>query len=1091
MNKKIIHTVFEHIASLHPDLIAVHQASEEISYRSLDELSNRIFDALAKLGVQKEVVVGTLMPSGIPLIGGLLGIFKSGGIYLPLQLSTPVKKLARILEQCAPSVFIIRESDYSQVLSVLEQTGYAWEYLLSIDSDFSLRVINKTADGTAEKELTTTSVRPVLVSEAEDGNYIFYTSGSTGEPKAILGKHESLGHFIHWELTQFGIDHSCRVSQLAPITFDASLRDIFVPLCSGGTLFIPTEEERSHGASLIAWLEKNQINLVHTVPSVIRLFNKTFSGFEGDAPRLAALQYLMLSGESLYEKDVVLWRSYVGEHATLVNLYGATETTMIKTFHEIGAIKEASSDRIPVGKPMTHTVVAVVNDNIECETGEIGEVYIKSPFFTKGYFLDPELNQQVFIPNPLTGDANDLVYKTGDLGRTLANGNLEILGRTDHMVKVNGVRIELNNVEQAMLSLEGVSQCVVLLHTDKDMESSLVCYYTGQAMKSENVQAQLAAYLEPTAIPNWIKHMDKLPLNMNGKVDRKSLSMIELFFNDDIYKAPEGDIEKKLEEIWKEVLNLSKVSRDVSFFSIGGTSLKAIQLISRIFKELNTLIKVADIFSSPTIEQLAKKIDHADRIAYSKITPIENQEFYEVSFAQRRLWILDQLEENQTAYNMPNAYRIKGELKPDIFQKALFEIIERHEILRTTFVNIEGNPKQKIHDKIDYEKTICFMDIREEEHKNGFLKKLIQEDLNNPFNLERGPLIRTFLVRLDEEEFVFLLNMHHIISDGWTVELLKYEVFTMYEGLLNDAKNILPPLQIQYKDFAHWEKQQLQGNQLNEHRKFWLNYLGANFPKLDIQNRKHQPDKVTYKGEYVEFQIAPDLTTELKRIAKENSATNFMLLLTLTNIILYRLSGQDDLVIGMPSANREHKDLENQAGFYVNTLIVRTQFDSSISFKELLKIVKENMVGIYTHSIYPLDLLMEDLKIDQRNGRNNLFDVIVQIQDTKGSLKESAAINNFEFEKLNLDRSTSKFDFTFNYLLEDGPLTIGIEYNSELYDLQFVQEIKRNIISLVENLITKENLTIQEYKNLLLNEQHLLQLEEQQKEASSELSNEY
>lgn len=1092
MNKKIIHSVFEHIAATYPDHIAIKEDGKQITYSALNSFANELSHIFRQLGIGKGDIIGTIMPSNIQLVSSVLAIFKAGGIYLPLNINSPKRKLKKIFNQCQAQVFIIQAAAYDEVLNLLTKEDFAWKHIVILDKKNCPKVFSNNVGLVEEFSwVKTTLNNPPIVNEPDDGNYIFYTSGSTGDPKAILGNHKSLGHFIDWEIKTFHIDNTCRISQLSPITFDASLRDIFVPLCTGGILYIPSEETRSNALKLISWLESNKISIIHTVPSVLRLINKMLNNDGISQKHFKSLQYLMLSGEALYEKDIANWRTSVGNHVTLVNLYGATETTMIKTYHIIGDAQANSIRRIPVGKAMSHSLVAVVNDNMTCKVGEIGEIYIKSPFFTKGYLFDPVLNKKVFVQNPLSNEKSDIVYKTGDLGRILDSGDLEVLGRSDSQVKMNGIRIELNEIENAMLSINGVEESVVLLHTDKDFESALVCYYTGKELEVEHIQTLLAEQLESTAIPNWIKYMKSLPLNMNGKVDRKSLANTELFLNEQEYQAPIGEIEVQLEVIWKEVLNLTRVSRDVSFFSIGGTSLKAIQTISRIFKQFDVFLKIGDLFDHPTIEALAKMMEAAKKKEYYNIVPVSPQEYYDVSYAQKRLWILNQLEEGQVAYNMPCAYQIKGTLDADIFQKALFVIIGRHETLRTTFVNNNGKPMQKIHEKGSFNHAIQLVDIRKEKQQQQYVQKVAEEDWNKPFDLVNGPLLRTILLVLDDNEFVLLFNMHHIISDGWTLDLLSYEVFLVYEGLLQKKASVLPPLKIQYKDFAHWEKQQLSGAQLLEHRAFWLNYLEGKLPVLEIQNTPPRPDIITYNGGHIEFEIDQVLTSQLTKIAKKNEATIFMVLLALTKVLLYRFSGQNDILVGIPTANRNHQNLENQAGFYVNTLAVRTRFDAKMAFTELLEMIKINMVNVYEHSIYPIDLLVEDLKLDYDATRNSLFDVMVQIQDTKASLKHASALDNFEIEKLNIRPSSSKFDFTFNYFIENERLLVGIEFNSDIYDNQLVNKMKESLQTLVEKLGMNSTSTINELRNLLLNSEDIKQLEEQHKVASSEISNDY
>ncbi|MGB5930584.1 MAG: amino acid adenylation domain-containing protein, partial [Cyclobacteriaceae bacterium] len=695
MDKKFVHSVVEYITTQYPEHVAIKERDRSVTYCELQQGSEEIQAALMSSGISKGDIVAVKLPSGIDLVASILAIFRAGAVYLPVSLEATPSRLEYILRQTSPVVIIKRSVDENA--QVPEVSGISDQVTL----ENGLQVLTLKASGENKNGAPGVSQvsDPALL--PEDTNYIFYTSGSTGEPKAIAGQHKSLGHFINWEINEFGLNADVKVSQLAPVPFDASLRDIFVPLCTGGTLVIPSAEERSNMLSLAKWVNENNISLLHTVPSVLRALVKELQGTDDTARLFSRLQYLMLSGEPLFAGDVSKWLNVGNPDTQVVNLYGATETTLIKTFHRVQ--KENLSDpsrRIPVGKPMANTLVAIINDGILCKEGEIGEVYIKSPFVSKGYLYDDELQAKKFVQNPLSADPGDVVFKTGDLGRYLPDETIELLGRTDGQVKVNGVRIEINEVELAFRKLETVEEAVVLVHTNEDLSNQLVAYYTGDNVGDILIRDHLGEYLDASSVPSYIIHLDEMPLNINGKIDRKALSRKEIIIEDEKPKEPESETEIKLANIWKQVLNLPQVSAGRSFFTIGGTSLKAIQVISRIYKEFGVLLKVGDMFDHATITDMAGLIERTAGQTLQDITPVQKAAHYPATYGQKRLWIVNQLEEDQVSYNMPSAYHFSGKLDVRAFQEALHKVIQRHEILRTTFLNHEGTPRQVVHQQV-------------------------------------------------------------------------------------------------------------------------------------------------------------------------------------------------------------------------------------------------------------------------------------------------------------------------------------------------------------------------------------------------------
>ncbi len=503
MNKKIIHSVFEHVADAFADKIAIEEETgRTITYRTLNEKANQIAFSLIESGVRKDDVVAVFIGSCIEYVASMIGIFKAGGIFMPLEPRFPRRRLENILGRTSPKVFItgselslsdFRHSDSGPYLPVF-----------SFFNSNNFPVDN-----------------PPLISDPDDGNYIVHTSGSTGEPKAILGRHKTVSHFMHWEIKEFNLNQDTRTSQLSPGTNDVILRDIFAPLISGGTVCIPGPDTITNTKRLVEWLDKSGITLVHTVPSLLRLIMKQM---ENSGTALSSVKQVLLVGEELYYRDAARWMDLTGNRAELVNLYGSSET-LAKSFHRIKERPAEMNGVVPIGKPISNAALLVIKNNTTlCDIGELGEIYIKSPFIGKGYYKNPELTAANFVPNPINGDASDIVYKTGDLGRYLPDRSIEYIGRLDTQVKIGGLRIELKEIELALLANGAIEQAVVLAHKSLENENTLACYYTERSpVSGEDISAFLREYLPDYMIPSFYLKLDEFPLNINGKIDKKSL----------------------------------------------------------------------------------------------------------------------------------------------------------------------------------------------------------------------------------------------------------------------------------------------------------------------------------------------------------------------------------------------------------------------------------------------------------------------------------------------------------------------------------------------------------------------------------------
>ncbi|OQX23230.1 MAG: hypothetical protein BWK80_27065 [Desulfobacteraceae bacterium IS3] len=1055
MNKKIVHSVFESIVEKFPDKTAVEKEDRSITYSLLNQQANRIAHKLLNSGLQRQAVVGIFLPAGIDYISAILGVSKAGGIFLSLDIEFPEKRLSHILSKTTPTFFITNCRLKEEVVEKIEKSDIS-----SLNREIA--IIEDIIDYSEEN--------PPLIPEPDDGNYIIFTSGSTGEPKAILGCHKSLSHFIHWEIGEFQVDETVRISQFAPTTFDVSFRDMFVPLISGGTVCIPTKETGSNIKHLLQWMENSKLTMVHCVPSLFRLMMKEIESSENPRNALPTLKRFLLAGEALYGSDVIRWMEMMGDRIELVNIYGPSETTLAKAFNRIKEKPVEKNMIMPVGQPISNTALLLLKDNALCRIGEIGEIYIKTPFRSKGYFNDSEATQKSFVHNPLTPDSEDIIYKTGDMGKYLPDRSVAFIGRLDRQVKVSGIRIELDEIETVLRNYEAIDQNVIMAYKTPEHEHRLVCYYTEKKpLEIAQIRAWLAEYLPGYMIPSFFVKLNQFRLNIHGKIDRKALPKPEALMYEKIsYEAPANEIEAALSVIWKEVLNLDTVGVNNPFFEIGGNSLSAIRIISRISKTFGAEISIKEFFEHATVRKSAKRIEMAQKSAFQEIPALPPKSGYDVSQAQRRLWILNQMEGGGIAYNIPSAYRIEGNPDIESLRKAFAMLTDRHESLRTRFIAENGEPKQEICENIGFGLEI--IDLSHSSSPESRLREYADKDVSTPFDLSTGPLFRATLLKLADTQYVLLLNIHHIISDAWSLDVLAKDVLNFYEALSEQKDVSLLPLRIHYKDYAAWQNRLLASDAMKAHQAYWHHKLSGELPALNLPADFPRPPVQTFNGSLIRCQFEDTISDNLIAFGKEQDASLFMSLLSVLKILLYRYSGQEDIIIGSPIAGRNHPDLENQIGFYINMLPLRDEICGTDSFGDVLKKVRSTTTEAYDHQIYPFDRLVDELNLARDVSHSPIFDVGMTFHtDEKIEQRMSGKIRISEY---GLAWKTSKYDLVFIFIQSGNRLCADINYNTDLYSEETVRRMGKHLEELITGILQNPDQPIRNLNILSQAEKH-------------------
>ncbi len=910
--------------------------------------------------------------------------------------------------------------------------------------------------------------------------YIIYTSGSTGLPKGCMVTHENVVRLMINSRHPFDFTESDIWILAHSYSFDFSVWEIFGALLYGGKLIIPTRDQVMNIEELLSLISNNNVTILNQTPIAFQyLAEKACS--ENEVWSLPHLRYVIFGGDRLDPEKLKQWTSHHPlDEVSLVNMYGITETTVHVTFHALTDNDiNHSGGKSPIGRPLPETTVYIFDEGMKMlPVGTVGEIFVGGSGVCRGYFKRPELTEEKYVRNPYRND--ERIYKTGDLGRWLADGRLEIVGRKDDQVKIRGFRIELGEIEQSILSNPKIKKCVVLaVENEQFSEKELVAYLVSSSpLEPEEIKSYLAGKLPDYMIPVYYVTIDEIPRSKNGKVEKKILQAAhqrKRTQQNELYLLPTTHVEKQLVSIWERILGRESIGVNQNFFELGGHSLKATKVVSRIHKEMNVKVDLKNIFSFPTIKELAKIIDSLHKEQYSDIVTVEG-EYFELSPGQKRLWILHKLEKEEVVYNMPSALEFFGELNINALEKAFGVLVERHEILRTTFVVINKEPKTKVHRKGKYNLEV--VDLSNFENNVDEAKHRIHKDFHTPFDLENGPLLRVRLFKLSEQKWVLSMVMHHIISDGWSMQIIKSEIATLYNAFNQAKPNPLSPLRIQYKDYASWINRKLEHNDLKIHQQYWLKQFEGEIPILEIPTDFKRPPIKTFSSDNYYFPLELDLVNKIKLVSKEHEASLFMVLMATINTLLHKYSRQQDIIIGAPIAGRFHSDLENQIGFYLNTLALKTTFEDEETFKSLIAKTKKTTLDAYEHQIYPFDHLVNDLHIERDISRSALFNVLVVSQDfdvIENKTKRSDTLENLDLQGFAVDFSANKFDLTFYLYLSTDSISIRISYNKDLFTSSRIELMSKHYVNLVSNLLEATDkhikavnyLTAPEYNHLV------------------------
>ncbi|MBD2137716.1 amino acid adenylation domain-containing protein [Anabaena sp. FACHB-1237] len=1038
---KCIHQLFEEQVIKTPDAVAVVFENQQLTYQELNQKANQLAHYLQNLGVKPETLVAICVERSLEMVIGLLGILKAGGAYVPIDPNYPSDRIAYMLSDAAMPILLTQEL----LLTTLPKNQ---AQIICLDSHWEKIATQK------DENLTTVSVK------FDNLAYVIYTSGSTGKPKGAMNTHGGISNRLLWMQDAYKLTASDRILQKTPFSFDVSVWEFFWPLLFGATLVVAQPEGHKDSAYLVNLIKQAEITTLHFVPSMLQVFLQ-----ESGVETCKSIKRVICSGEALpYELQERFFTKLNQLNCELHNLYGPTEAAIDVTFWQCQP--QLPQKIVPIGKPIANTQLYILDRYFQpVPVGVPGELYIGGVGVCRGYLNRTELTNEKFISN-LFGTGK--LYKTGDLTRYLADGNIEYLGRIDNQVKLRGFRIELGEIESALDSYPGIQQTVVIVRQDIPGNQRLVAYLATEdkSLNIEKLKDSLKKQLPEFMIPSAFIILENLPLSPNGKVDRKALPAPDL----DLSKSkefvpPQTPNQEIIADIFRTVLNLKSVGIYDSFFDLGGHSLLATQVISRLRKVFSVEISLKELFAYATISELSDRITSIKQLATSlqnsikTIAPVSRNGNLTLSFAQERLWFLDQLEGASSTYNIPGILKITGNLQINILEKSLQEIVNRHEVLRTNFQAINGQPAQVINSENTWQLKI-------EDWTNinlAEIKKAIQKEIETPFNLATDNLLRVITAQINKDEFLLIVTMHHIISDGWSLGIFIQELSTLYQNYLQGKSSPLPNLTIQYADFATWQKQWLTGETLDQEIKYWQEQLTAAPSLLQLPTDKPRPSIMTFNGKSHNLKINPEITKKLENLSKKTGTTLFMTLLAIFATLLYRYSHQEDILIGSPIANRNRSEIEPLIGCFVNTLVLRTKFTENINFRELLNQVKETTLEAYDHQDVPFEQIVEAIKPERSLSHSPLFQVLFVLQNAPMEKLELPGVN---IEILPSHTSTAKFDLTLSMMEQDQELSCTWDYNSDLFDEKTITTMSNHFQKLITEIIVNSEQKINQIKIL-------------------------
>jgi amino acid adenylation domain-containing protein len=1024
-----IHELFEAQAARTPDATALSSAGVALTYAALDRAANRLANHLRRRGVRPETRVGICLERGTELVVALLAVLKAGGAYVPLDPAYPAERLAFMLADSGAPLLLTR-------LPLPEGLPPHAAEVVCLDAD-------------RERIEAESALAPAAGVLPENLAYVIYTSGSTGTPKGVLVPHRGLANVARGHARDLGVGAGDRVLQFASPSFDASVFEMVMALAAGATLVLGTRETLAPGPDLLRLLREEEVTVATLPPSALAVLPPA---------ELPALRTLMTAGEACPAELVERWAL----ERRFFNLYGPTEATIWSTT----AACAPGGGRPPIGRPVANTSAYVLDARGEpVPVGVPGELYVGGAGVSRGYAGRPELTAERFVPDRFGRQPGGRLYRTGDRVRWSARGELEFLGRTDAQVKVRGFRIEPGEIEGALRRSKGVADCVVVPREDVPGEKRLVAYVVGDVeagVLREHLRRELPEYMVPAAfVP-----LESLPLTPNGKLDRTALPAPEFAADAERYVAPRTPTEEVLAEIWAETLRLERVGVTESFFELGGHSLLATRVISRVRQVFAVEVPLRALFEGPTVAELAGRVEEIRRAgapALPPVVPVERAGPLPLSFAQERLWFIDRLEPGSAVYNIPVAWRLGGALDAAALERALGEIVRRHEALRTVFAEVDGSPVQVIAPFGGFALPVEDLSGLSEADREAAVRQRAREEARRAFDLSAGPLFRAALLRLGEEDHVLLLSMHHIVSDGWSMGVFFRELSALYAAYHEGGESPLAELGVQYADYAVWQREHLRGEMLDRQLAYWKERLAGAPELLELPTDHPRPAVQTFRGAHERIELPGELLERLRALGRREGATLYMVVLGAFQALLSRYAGSEDVVVGSPIAGRTRREVEELIGFFVNTLVLRPDLSGDPGFRDVLGRVRTATLGAYEHQDLPFEKLVAELQPERSLGRSPLFQVSFALQNVE---EPGSGLAELSTEGIDTDFAHAKFDLSLAFVATRQGLRGRLSYSTDLFERGTVVRMLSHLERVLEQVAANADVRLSQLELL-------------------------
>ncbi|WP_196297222.1 non-ribosomal peptide synthetase, partial [Xanthomonas albilineans] len=1047
-----IHHLFQAQVRRTPDAIAVREGTHTLRYAELDARANRLAQRLRRSGVGLESRVALYLPRSIEQVVAVLATLKAGAAYVPLDPELPSERLAFLLQDSRPHAALTCSDLRTQLQS---NSGLHTVSVLILDD-----IADTQHDDPGAPDI------PGLC--PDNLAYVIYTSGSTGQPKGTLLTHAGTAHYLQWAIATYRPTPSAVVS--SSLSFDATLTSLLAPLLCGAQVELLPDHD-TLDALRQRLCDPTPLGMVKLTPAHLEVLGQQLA----DHPTPLNPAVMVIGGEALPPATLARWQA-LAPHTRLINEYGPTETVVGCAVHTTTADDaHASNGRVPIGQPIAHLRLYVLDAyGQHAPIGVAGELHIAGPQLARGYLGRPDLTAERFVPDPFAEQPGQRMYRSGDIACWRPDGTLDYVGRNDDQVKLRGFRIELGEIAAALRACAGVQDAVVLLREDHPGEPRLVAYVVGDAdvHSAERLRSQLANRLPEAMLPTAYVHLETLPLTANGKLDRRTLPAPDADARVmQAYVAPEGERETQLADLWRELLGVEQVGRHDNFFALGGHSLLGVRLISRIRSALGLELPLATLFAQPLLAELAQALDNAATSKLPSIVPTDRSAPLPLSFAQQRLWFLNQLDPRTgTTYLMHGGVRLIGMLHIPALRRALDRIVARHDALRTRFSSVDDVPCQIV--AAPFALDLHLIDLSNEPDAEAAARAHAHAEVSTGFDLSNGPLIRGRLLHLAEHEHVLLLSMHHIISDGWSIGVLIEELGALYTAFVSDAADPLPPLPIQYADYAAWQRRWIDGQQQQRQLDYWCNQLRNAPALLELPTDRPRPAIQDTAGDDVELVLDEALSMRVHALALEQGTTSFALLLAAWAVLLTRYSGQTDLVIGTPSAGRRRSELEPLIGFFVNTLPLRIDLSARPSFMTLLKQVQSNLVAAQANENIPYERIIEAVRPVRSLAHAPLCQAMFSSDTTPSRALD---LPELQLRAYPNDHRVAQFDLSLD--MQIAPSRIGgmLRYATALFDRSTMQGYLAHYARLLAALVDAPTLAVDRHPLLDATQWHSLQ----------------